>query len=59
MVKKSDGEITSKFTQIKQEFDNKKFNQNITNFHLDHILIRGLKELGAKIEKLAEQYFNT
>ena len=34
----------SKYNQLKQEFDNKKFNQNITNIQLDEMFTTGLKE---------------
>ena len=34
----------SKYNQLKQEFDNKKFNQNITNIELDEMFTAGLKE---------------
>ena len=32
----------SKYNQLKQEFDNNKFNQNITNIHLDDMFTNGL-----------------
>ena len=41
----------SKYNQLKQEFDNNKFNQNITNIHLDDMYttgLRGLKEVNQK-----------
>ena len=34
----------SKYNQLKQEFDNK-FNQNITNIHLDEMFTNGLREM--------------
>ena len=34
----------SKYNQLKQEFDNNKFNQNITNIQLDEMFTTGLKE---------------
>ena len=34
----------SKYNQLKQEFDNNKFNQNITNIQLDDMLTTGLTE---------------
>ena len=34
----------SKYNQLKQEFDNNKFNQNITNIQLDDMSTTGLKE---------------
>ena len=33
-----------KYNQLKQEFDNNKFNQNITNIQLDEMFTTGLKE---------------
>ena len=41
----------SKYSQLKQEFDNNKFKQNITNIHLDDMYttgLRGLKEVNEK-----------
>ena len=35
----------SKYNQLKQEFDNNKFNQNITNIHLDGMFTNGLREM--------------
>ena len=35
----------SKYNQLKQEFDNNKFNQNITDIHLDDMFTNGLREL--------------
>ena len=35
----------SKYNQLKQEFDNNKFNQNITNIHLDEMFTNGLREM--------------
>ena len=35
----------SKYNQLKQEFDNIKFNQNITNIHLDDMFTNGLREM--------------
>ena len=35
----------SKYNQLKQEFDNNKFNQNITNKHLDEMFTNGLREM--------------
>ena len=34
----------SKYNQLKQEFDDNKFNQNITNIQLDKMFTTGLKE---------------
>ena len=35
----------SKYIQLKQEIDNNKFNQNITNIHLDEMFTNGLREM--------------
>ena len=35
----------SKYNQLKQEFDNNKFNKNITNIHLDEMFTNGLREM--------------
>ena len=35
----------SKYSQLKQEFDNNKFNQNITHIHLDEMFTNGLREM--------------
>ena len=35
----------SKYNQLKQEIDNNKFNQNITNIHLDEMFTNGLQEM--------------
>ena len=35
----------SKYNQLKQEFDNNKFNQNIANIHLDEMFTNGLREM--------------
>ena len=37
-------ETISKYNQLKPEFDNNKFNQNITNIQLDDMFTTGLKE---------------
>ena len=42
---KVDADTISKYNQLKQEFDNNKFNQNITNIHLDDMFINGLREM--------------
>ena len=34
----------SKYNELKQEFDNNKFTQNITNIHLDDMFTNGLRE---------------
>ena len=35
----------SKYNHLKQEFDNNKINQNITNIHLDEMFTNGLREM--------------
>ena len=35
----------SKYNQLRQEFDNNKFNQNITNIHLYEMFTNGLREM--------------
>ena len=35
----------SKYNQLKQELDDNKFNQNITNIHLDEMFTNGLREM--------------
>ena len=35
----------SKYNQLKQEFDNNKLNQNITNIHLDEMFTNSLREM--------------
>ena len=35
----------SKYNQLKQEFENNKFNQNITYIHLDDMFTNGLREM--------------
>ena len=42
----------SKYNQLKQEFDNKKFNQNITNIHLEDMFTNGLREMKEKNKSL-------
>ena len=49
----------SKYNQLKQEFDNSKFNQKITNIHLDDIFTNGLREMeeyNKSIKKVIVQY---
>ena len=41
----------SMYNQLKQEFDNNKFNQNITNIQLDDMFTTDLKEFEAVNEK--------
>ena len=41
----------SKYNQLKQEFDNNKFHQNITNIQLDDLFTTGLKEFKEIIKK--------
>ena len=43
--KKVAADTISKYNQLKQEFDNNKFNQNITNIQLDEMFTNGLREL--------------
>ena len=38
-------DTVSKFNQLKQEYDNNKFNQNIINIHLDDMFTNGLREM--------------
>ena len=45
------GGTIAKYNQIKQEFDNNKFNQNITNIQPDETFTMGLKELKEVIKK--------
>ena len=49
----------SKYNQLKQGFDNNKFNQNITNIHLDDLFTNGLREMreyNKSLRKLIVQY---
>ena len=49
----------SKYTQLKQEFDYNKFNQNITNIHLYDMFTNGLKEMkdyNKSLRKVIVQY---
>ena len=49
----------SKYNQLKQEFDNIKFNQNITNVHLDDMFTNGLREMeeyNKSFKKVIVQY---
>ena len=41
---KNAADTISKYNQLKQEFDNNKFNQNISNKELDDMFTTGLKE---------------
>ena len=43
--KKVASDTISKYNQLKQEFDKNKFNQNITNIHLDEMFTNGLREM--------------
>ena len=48
----------SKYNQLKQELDNNKFNQNITNIHLDDMLtngLRGFKEVNEKTNSFIDE----
>ena len=40
---KAASDTISKYNQLKLEIDNIKFNQNITNIHIDDVLTTGLK----------------
>ena len=42
----------SKYNQLKQEFDNNNFNQNITNIQLDDMFTTGLKNVKKLIKRL-------
>ena len=49
----------SKYNQLKQEFDNNKFNQNITNIRLDDMFTNGLREMkeyNKPLRKVIVQY---
>ena len=49
----------SKYNQLKQEFDNNKLNQNITNIHLDDMFTNGLREMkeyNKSLKKFIVQY---
>ena len=49
----------SKYNQLKLEIDNNKFNQNITNIHLDHMFTNGLrvmKEYNKSLRNVIVQY---
>ena len=49
----------SKYNQLKQEFDNNKFNQNITNIYLDEMFTNGLREMkeyNKSLRIVIEQY---
>ena len=53
------GDTISKYNQLKQEFDNNKFNQNITNIHLDDMFTNGLREMkeyNKSLRKVIVQY---
>ena len=43
--KKVAADTISIYNQLKQEFDNNKFNENITNIHLDDMFTNGLREM--------------
>ena len=56
---KIDADTISKYNQLKQEFDNNKFNQNITNIHLDEMFTNGLrkmKEYNKSLRGVIKQY---
>ena len=49
----------SKYNQLKQEFDNNNFNQNITNIQLDDMFTNGLREMkeyNKSLRKVIVQY---
>ena len=51
-------DIISKYNQLKQEFDNNKFNQNITNIQLDDMFttgLRGFKDVNEKTNSFIDQ----
>ena len=51
----------SKYNQLKQEFDNNKLYQNITNIHLDDMFTNGLREMkeyNKSLRKVIVQYIN-
>ena len=57
--KKVAADTISKCNQLKQEFDNNKFNQNITNIHLDDMFTNGLREMkeyNKSLRKVIVQY---
>ena len=57
--KKGPADTISKHNQLKQEFDNNKFNQNITNIFLDDMFTNGLREMkeyNKSIRKVIVQY---
>ena len=48
----------SKYNQLKQEFDNNKFNQNSTNIHLDDMFttgLRGFEEVNEKTNSFKDE----
>ena len=51
-VKKIAADTISKYNQLKQEFDNTKFNQNITNIQLDDMFTTDLKNLKKLVKRL-------
>ena len=49
----------SKYNHLKQEFDNNKFNQNLTNIHLDDMFtndLREIKEYNKSLRKVMVHY---
>ena len=57
--KKVAADIFSKYNQLKQEFDNNKFNQNITYIQLDDMFtncLREMKEYNKSLRKVIVQY---
>ena len=56
---KDAADTISKGNQLKQEFDNNMFNQNITNIHLDYMFTNGLREkneYNKSLRKVIVQY---
>ena len=52
-------DTVSKYYQLKQEFDNNKFNQNITKIHLNDMFTNGLREMkeyNKSLRKVIVQY---
>ena len=47
----------SKYNQLKQEFDNNKFNQDITNIQLDEMFTTGLKE-NKEVNKMTNSFID-
>ena len=58
MCNKVAADTISKYNQLKQEFDNYKFNQNITNIQLDDMFTNDLREMkyNKSLRKVIVQY---